>query len=114
MNEQSSRSHLVFTLRISGVNEVTGQQVHGVLNLIDLARSERPAKNRAVEDQLKETQAINLSLKSLSDVIFALAKKQDHVPYRKSMFTLLLQPYLGKDAKTLMVVNIAPSPFFGW
>ncbi|KAL8239232.1 hypothetical protein R6Q59_015799 [Mikania micrantha] len=37
MTEQSSRSHFVFTLRITGVNESTEQQVQGVLNLIDLA-----------------------------------------------------------------------------
>ncbi|KAF3451633.1 hypothetical protein FNV43_RR07728 [Rhamnella rubrinervis] len=76
MNEQSSRSHFVFTLRISGVNEGTEQQVQGVLNLIDLAGSERLSKSGSVGDRLKETQAINKSLSSLSDVIFALAKRR--------------------------------------
>ncbi|KAG0447103.1 hypothetical protein HPP92_028493 [Vanilla planifolia] len=50
MNEQSSRSHFVFTLRISGVNVATEQQVQGVLNLIDLARSELLAKSGSIED----------------------------------------------------------------
>ncbi|CAA6658320.1 unnamed protein product [Spirodela intermedia] len=100
MNEQSSRSHFVFTLRISGVNESTEQQVQGVLNLIDLAGSERLAKSGSTGDRLKETQAINKSLSALSDVIFSIAKKEDHVPYRNSKLTYLLQ--------TLMFVNIAP------
>ncbi|KAK1587412.1 hypothetical protein Q3G72_012556 [Acer saccharum] len=100
MNEQSSRSHLVFIMRISRVNEGTGQQVDGVLNLIDLAGS----------DCLAKSGAINLSLSHLRKVITALVKKQDHVPYRDSNLTHILQPYLGKGAKTLMVVNIAPNP----
>nr|CAB3485849.1 unnamed protein product [Digitaria exilis] len=108
MNEQSSRSHFVFTLKISGSNETTGQQVQGVLNLIDLAGSERLAKSGSTGDRLKETQSINKSLSALSDVIFAIAKGDDHVPFRNSKLTYLLQPCLGGDSKTLMFVNISP------
>mmetsp|Transcript_5395 Transcript_5395/g.11884 ORF Transcript_5395/g.11884 Transcript_5395/m.11884 type:complete len:815 (-) Transcript_5395:535-2979(-) len=109
MNEQSSRSHMVFTLKIDGHNSITDVRVAGVLNLIDLAGSERVKESGATGIRLKEAQSINTSLSALGDVIMALANKQQHVPFRNSKLTYLLQPCLGGDAKTLMFVNLAPS-----
>jgi kinesin family protein C1 len=107
-NERSSRSHSVFTLSIHGVNSETKQRTHGVLNLIDLAGSERLNNSGATGDRMKETKHINSSLSCLGDVIFALAQKAKHVPYRNSKLTYLLQPYLDGEGKCLMFVNVGP------
>ena len=91
MNERSSRSHSVFTLRIRGENTLTGETCEGSLNLVDLAGSERLEKSGAASDRdrLKETQSINKSLSALGDVIAALGEKGEgksdkHIPYRNS------------------------------
>ncbi|KAG9071698.1 kinesin-like nuclear fusion protein [Linnemannia hyalina] len=109
MNERSSRSHCVFTLRLSGKNSITDESSEGVLNLIDLAGSERLSQSGAKGDRLKETQAINKSLSALGDVISAIANPNanTHVPYRNSKEPLdhwLLDPAkfatLGAQATT--------------
>ncbi|KAH9947027.1 kinesin-domain-containing protein [Amylocystis lapponica] len=115
MNERSSRSHSVFTLRIRGENTFTGETCEGSLNLVDLAGSERLEKSGAAgdKDRLKETQNINRSLSALGDVIAALGEKGDgksdkHIPYRNSKLTYLLQNSLSGNSKTLMVLNLSP------
>lgn len=91
MNERSSRSHSVFTLRISGSNPLTKETCEGSLNLVDLAGSERLNSSGAGNDKerLKETQSINKSLSALGDVITALGNAppgqgDKHIPYRNS------------------------------
>ncbi|KAJ4486066.1 P-loop containing nucleoside triphosphate hydrolase protein [Lentinula aciculospora] len=117
MNERSSRSHSVFTLRITGSNSGTGESCEGCLNLVDLAGSERinvsfGAAGSNDKDRLKETQSINRSLSALGDVIAALGEKSErgdkHIPYRNSKLTYLLQNSLSGNSKTLMVLNLSP------
>lgn len=109
MNERSSRSHSVFTLRISGNNPLTSESCEGTLNLVDLAGSERLNSSGVAsdKDRLRETQAINKSLSALGDVIAALGEKagssrDSHVPYRNSKLTYLLQNSLSGNSKTLV------------
>ena len=111
MNAQSSRSHSVFMLHLRGYNQETGAEVHGALNLCDLAGSERLDRTGTNTNatRLRETQSINKSLSCLGDVFNALAQKSSHVPFRNSKLTYLLQDCLSGDGKALMFVNLSPT-----
>eukprot|EP00178_Gracilaria_changii_P000285 TRINITY_DN10342_c0_g1_i1.p1 TRINITY_DN10342_c0_g1~~TRINITY_DN10342_c0_g1_i1.p1 ORF type:complete len:935 (+),score=191.33 TRINITY_DN10342_c0_g1_i1:1631-4435(+) len=109
-NERSSRSHSVFRLYVHGKNTGTRECREGLLNLIDLAGSERLEKSKAEGERLRETRHINKSLSALGDVISALSKNAEHIPYRNSKLTHLLQDSLGGDSKALMFVNLSHAP----
>ncbi|CAM9667629.1 unnamed protein product, partial [Laminaria digitata] len=79
MNEQSSRSHSVFTLYLKAVNQMQRSSLKGTLHLVDLAGSERLSRSNATGDRLKETVAINKSLSSLTDVFVSISSKSSHV-----------------------------------
>lgn len=108
LNERSSRSHSVLTVHVQGMDLETNSLLRGCLHLIDLAGSERVHRSEATGDRLREAQHINKSLSALGDVIFALAQKSSHVPYRNSKLTQVLQTSLGGQAKTIMFVQLNP------
>ncbi|XP_077645047.1 kinesin-like protein KIFC1 [Lonchura striata] len=108
LNERSSRSHSVFQLRIQGLHAARDLRCSSSLTLVDLAGSERLEKSGSVGTRLRETQSINSSLSALGLVISALCNKEQHIPYRNSKLTFLLQNCLGGHAKVLMIVTISP------
>jgi kinesin family protein C1 len=108
-NAESSRSHLLFTVRFelsSLINEEMNRQ--GVLHIVDLAGSERLDKSGSQGTLLTEAKHINTSLSALSHVIQKLQEKSDHIPYRDSKLTYLLRDSLGGDSKTLCIVCCSP------
>ena len=58
---------------------------------------------------MNEAIKINTSLSALGNVIHALSEGKNHIPYRDSKLTRLLQESLGGNALTSLIVNISPS-----
>jgi len=107
MNRHSSRSHAVFVVTVTSVIDRL-QRRFGQLYLVDLAGSERVGKTGVIGQQLEEAKQINKSLLALGQVIWALAHKQKHVPYRDSKLTQLLRNSLGGNARTAILVAASP------
>ncbi|KAK6027228.1 kinesin motor domain protein, partial [Ostertagia ostertagi] len=125
MNEQSSRSHAIFSLHIKQQRVAVAQEAEPVItqeiememlsakfHFVDLAGSERLKRTGATGDRAKEGISINCGLLALGNVISALGGangKVSHVPYRDSKLTRLLQDSLGGNSRTLMVACVSPS-----
>ena len=111
-NELSSRSHTVFTVTVymKRQNESGEEYVSsGKLNLVDLAGSENIGRSGAENKRAAEAGLINKSLLTLGRVINALVDKNDHIPYRESNLTRLLQDSLGGRTKTCIIATLSPA-----
>ncbi|KAI8985189.1 hypothetical protein BDB01DRAFT_835187 [Pilobolus umbonatus] len=81
-------------------------------HFVDLAGSERLKRTAAQGDRRKEGININAGLLALGNVISALSdphKKSNHIPYRDSKLTRLLQDSLGGNSNTLMIACVSPA-----
>lgn len=121
MNEQSSRSHAIFSLLLEQRDLTSGTRRFSKFHLVDLAGSERAKRTGAVAGRFKESVSINQGLLALGNVISALGDDKRrigsagsgsgavHVPYRDSKLTRLLQDSLGGNARTLMIACVSPA-----
>ncbi|XP_065687972.1 kinesin-like protein KIF20A isoform X1 [Patagioenas fasciata] len=114
MNEQSSRSHSIFSIRLLRLTDEPQPHVLGVseLSFCDLAGSERCNKTQAFGDRLKEAGNINNSLHILGKCIAALKQNQNpkmkpsYIPFRESKLTRLFQPFFCGKGKACIIVNV--------
>ncbi|KAK5853804.1 hypothetical protein PBY51_014930 [Eleginops maclovinus] len=120
MNDASSRSHGIFTIRFTQAwfDEEVPRETLSKIHLVDLAGSERADSARTTGTRLKEGANINKSLVILGSVISALAelnvggqstKKKIFIPYRDSVLTWLLKDSLGGNSVTTMIATISPA-----
>jgi kinesin family protein 5 len=107
MNKASSRSHAIFQIRLTRwSNSQTSTCAR--LSVVDLAGSERVKKSGVEGSHFKEATTINKSLLALGNVVSALAARKQHVPYRDSKLTRLLEGCLGGNCKTALLVCASP------
>ncbi|CAF0917996.1 unnamed protein product, partial [Brachionus calyciflorus] len=120
MNDMSSRSHAIFTIKFSQAKIVENCPCETVskINLVDLAGSERADSTGATGIRLKEGGNINKSLLTFINVISTLADlssqpseqgKKHYIPYRDSVLTWLLKDSLGGNSKTVILAAISPA-----
>lgn len=116
MNAHSSRSHAIFQIRITQADPMKGTQKISVINLIDLAGSEKIGQSGATGKVADEAKAINLSLTTLRKVFDVLIdnskmrNKKNHrlPPFRESVLTYCLSESLGGNSRTMMIATISP------
>ncbi|KHN22494.1 Chromosome-associated kinesin KIF4A [Glycine soja] len=126
MNNQSSRSHAIFTITLEQMRKLNSpgeislndtmneEYLCAKLHLVDLAGSERAKRTGSDGLRFKEGVHINKGLLALGNVISALGdekkrKEGVHVPYRDSKLTRLLQDSLGGNSRTVMIACISPA-----
>ncbi|XP_057807835.1 kinesin-like protein KIN-1 isoform X2 [Salvia miltiorrhiza] len=110
MNMASSRSHCIYIFVIQ--QEIKKERRYGKLILVDLAGSEKAERTGAEGRVLEEAKTINKSLSALGNVINALSSpgKGNHIPYRDSKLTRILQDALGGNSQTALLCCCSPSP----
>ncbi|XP_065834553.1 kinesin-like protein KIF9 [Oscarella lobularis] len=109
LNQNSSRSHCLFTIYIESRSrtETSAQFTLSKLNLVDLAGSERLKKTNSEGATQREAMYINKSLSFLEQVVVALGERnREHIPYRQSKLTHVLKDSLGGNCSTVMIANV--------
>nr|XP_006121691.1 kinesin-like protein KIF20A isoform X1 [Pelodiscus sinensis] len=113
LNQNSSRSHSIFSIRILHLKGSSSEAFPRIseLSLCDLAGSER-CKDQKSGDRMKEANNINTSLHTLGRCIAALRQnqqakpKQNVVPFRDSKLTRVFQGFFTGRGRSCMIVNI--------
>ncbi|TDG97088.1 hypothetical protein EPR50_G00222430 [Perca flavescens] len=111
MNQSSSRSHSIFTMKLLKIDGSTVKRI-SEFSLCDLAGSERCNKTKTFGERLKEAANINNSLLTLGKCITALRNNQtdrmksSYIPFRESKLTKLFQSVFCGKGSASMIVNI--------
>jgi len=115
LNQLSSRSHSIFSIKLLKIVDVAQPHVARIsrLSIVDLAGSERYCHSGTEGERLREASNINCSIMTLGKCISLLRYNQEHpnnpviVPFRESKLTRLFQSFFRGKGKASMIVNIS-------
>lgn len=84
---------MILTINVHQLNLYTGLAKKAKITLVDLAGNEKLLRTGSEGKLIFETKKINTGLSTLGKVINILSdgRKMQHVPYRESKLTRLLQ-----------------------
>eukprot|EP01034_Spumella_vulgaris_P020795 gene20795-26664_t len=109
MNEKSSRAHTLFKIIIESTSSDKKEAIKvSTLYLVDLAGSESAKMTNSKGERAREAKYINQSLLTLSTIIQRLSedrsssvggKRTQHLPYRDSKLTRILEQALDGNAQ---------------
>ncbi len=114
-DQNSSKSHVIFCLKIVALEETNKTATVTQLNCCDLAGAEKSKQTFTTTKTSKGASWINTSLLSLYRFIDAMIANQKaganekQVPYRDNMLTNMFQAYFEGRVMVKMVVNYDPS-----
>ncbi|RNF11315.1 putative kinesin [Trypanosoma rangeli] len=114
MNPESSRGHTALMINISSEDpdDPAGGKMRGKITFIDLAGYERFSKTGITSDNpimKDEAKCINASLLALGHVVTALSSGYQHIPWRDSKLTRILQDSIGGRSRTSIILTVGPS-----
>lgn len=107
-NDRSTRSHLIATFRVQGVNS-QGVRFDSLFNLGDLSGSERVAKSGVEGKEFEQAVNINLDLHSLRTVVLRI-KEKGFPSFRENALTRLLQNSIEGNCKTRIIFAVRTEP----
>ncbi|KAA0043469.1 kinesin-like protein KIF22-B isoform X1 [Cucumis melo var. makuwa] len=112
-NEPPPRSHRGLIVHISSTNETASDtRFVSKMNFVDMAGSYEDARRRSTDGtSLVENSKINKSIYALLNVASALNSNDNHVPYRESKLTRILQDSLGGAQSRILMISCLNSSF---
>lgn len=107
-NEESSRSHAIIEITLTGLRKGSGKKFKTNVALLDCAGTENA--NDHMENDLKgirirEMSNINKSFSELARVFKCSAKENGFIDFRSSKLTSMLKPFLTGEAKTVIIAT---------